>query len=99
MDVLHRSKNGAYKIRSVAEEVKETAVKYRWGNSRLIVVASGAYPVEELAPRAQVEAQIEVARGLYGCVRIEKLLQRCLMRSRTESRAQVAVAFPQRHSP
>jgi hypothetical protein len=34
------------------------------GNSRLVVVALGTYPVEELAAGAQAEAQIQIAGRL-----------------------------------
>ena len=43
--------------------------KHRLGRERgrdalLVVVALGAYPVEELAAGAEVEAEVEVVRGL-----------------------------------
>jgi hypothetical protein len=50
MDVLHRAEDRAQERGGVGFEI----------------VALGAYPVEELATRAEVEDEVEVVRGLVG---------------------------------
>ena len=62
LDGLH---DGAYQVGSVAGRgdghQRPGRSSYRVGmDLRLVVVALGTYPVEELTARAQVEAQIEV---------------------------------------
>lgn len=67
VDVLDGLHDRAYEVGRVAgsgnAHKRRSGSRYR-SDLRLVVVALGAYPVEELAARAEVEAEVEVVRGL-----------------------------------
>jgi hypothetical protein len=65
VDVLHSDEDGAHERAGVTRAGGvNTSCRQRREHVRLVVVALGTYPVEQLAAGAQIEAEIEIVRGL-----------------------------------
>lgn len=70
VDVLDGAHDGAHQFSGIPEYIcgEFGELSRKDGHPLFVVVAFRAYTVEELAPRAQVETEVEVMCGLTDCI-------------------------------